>query len=178
MLRGKSIGTLNVGSLTKNRYSESDAELLQEVANQVALAVENMRSYEEISTLKARLEKEKVYLQDEIRTEHNFEEIVGNSPALLEVLRKVEQVALTDSTVLICGETGTGKELIARAVHDRSARTDRPLVKVDCSAISAGLAWSRVNCSVTSRELSPAPLSDMSVALKGVAGCRSTRGVH
>src|SRR6266480_1316232 len=117
---------------------------MQEVANQVALAVENMQSYEEIARLKARLEKENVYLQEEIRTEHNFEEIAGNSPALLAVLRKVEQVAPTDSTVLICGETGTGKELIARAIHNRSARKDRPLVKVNCSAISAGLVESEL----------------------------------
>ncbi len=103
-----------------------------------------MQSYEEITALKVRLEKENVYLQDEIRTEHNFEEIVGNSPALLGVLHKVEQVAPTDSTVLICGETGTGKELIARAIHDRSARKGRPLVKVDCSAISAGLVESEL----------------------------------
>ncbi len=142
--RGTSIGTLNVGSTTRNQYSKADAEFLQEVANQVALAFENMRAHEEIATLKARLEKENVYLQDEIRTEHNFEEIVGNSPALLEVLRKVEQVAPTDSTVLICGETGTGKELIARAIHDLSARKGRPLVKVDCSAISAGLVESEL----------------------------------
>ena len=111
---------------------------------QVALAIENMKSYEEIATLKARLEKENVYLQEEIRTEHNFEEIVGNSPALLAVLRKVEQVAPTDSTVLIYGETGTGKELIARAIHDRSARKGRTLVRVNCSAISAGLVESEL----------------------------------
>src|SRR5262244_2624160 len=103
-----------------------------------------MQSYQETATLKARLEKENVYLQEEIRTEHNFEEIVGNSPALLAVLRKVEQVAPTDSTVLLCGETGTGKELIARAIHNRSARKDRPLVKVNCSAISAGLVESEL----------------------------------
>jgi formate hydrogenlyase transcriptional activator len=94
--------------------------------------------------LKARLEKENVYLQEEIRTEHNFEEIVGNSPALLTVLRKVEQVAPTDSTVLIQGETGTGKELIARAIHNRSARKDRALVRVNCCAISAGLVESEL----------------------------------
>jgi PAS domain S-box len=144
IIRGKSIGTLYVGSRTRNQYSEHDLEFLQEVANQVALAVENMQSYQEIAALKARLEKENVYLQEEIRTEHNFEEIVGNSPALLVVLRKVEQVAPTDSTVLIYGETGTGKELIARAIHDRSARKDRPLVKVNCSAISAGLVESEL----------------------------------
>ncbi len=141
---GRSIGTLNVGSVERNQYSDEDLETLQETANQVALAVANMQSYEEIVELKARLEKENVCLQEEIRTEHNFEEIIGNSPALLAVLRKVEQVAPTDSTVLIYGETGTGKELIARAIHDRSARKKRPLLKVNCSAISAGLVESEL----------------------------------
>ncbi len=144
ILRGKSLGTLNVGSVTRNRSSEADAKFLQEVAKQVALAVENTKSYEEIAVLKARLEEENIYLQEEIRTEHNFEEIIGTSPALLEVLRAVEQVAPTDSTVLIFGETGTGKELIARAIHSRSARKDRPLVRVDCGAISAGLVESEL----------------------------------
>ena len=142
--RGNSIGTFTVWSETKNRYSEADAELLQEVANQVALAIANMRSYEEIAALKARLERENVYLQEEIRTAHNFEEIVGSDPMLLELLRRVDQVAPTDSSVLIYGETGTGKELIARAIHDRSARKNRPLVKVNCSAISAGLVESEL----------------------------------
>src|SRR5580698_6916019 len=114
ILRGKSIGTLSVVSRDKDGYSEEDAQFLQEVAIQVALAIENMKFYEEIATLKARLERENVYLREEIRTAHNFEEIVGNSPALLAVLGVVEQVAPTDSTVLIHGETGTGKELIAR----------------------------------------------------------------
>jgi formate hydrogenlyase transcriptional activator len=141
---GNSIGTFTVWSETKNRYSEADAELLQEVANQVALAIANMKSYEEIASLKARLEKENVYLQEEIRTEHNFEEIVGNSTALLDLLRRVDQVAPTDSSVLIYGETGTGKELIARAIHNRSMRKSRPLVKVNCSAISAGLVESEL----------------------------------
>jgi formate hydrogenlyase transcriptional activator len=144
IIMGKSIGTLNVASRTRNQYSEPDLEFLQEVATQVALAVENMQSYQEIAALETRLKKENIYLQEEIRTEHNFEEIVGNSPALLAVLRKVEQVAPTDSTVLIYGETGTGKELIARAIHDRSARKDRPLVKVNCSAISVGLVESEL----------------------------------
>src|ERR1700730_482508 len=141
---GNSIGTFTVWSEAKNRSSESDAELLQEVANQVALAIANMKSDEEIAALKARLEKENVYLQEEIRAVHNFEEIVGNSPALLELLRRVDQVAPADSSVLIYGETGTGKELIARAIHDRSARKNRPLVKVNCSAISAGLVESEL----------------------------------
>src|ERR1700677_1586776 len=113
ILRGKSIGTLSVVSREEKPYSDEDAQFLQGVAIQVALAIENMKFYEEIATLKARLERENVYLREEIRTAHNFEEIVGNSPALLAVLRAVEQVAPTDSTVLIHGETGTGKELIA-----------------------------------------------------------------
>src|SRR5216117_976785 len=93
---------------------------------------------------KARLEAQNTYLQEEIRSEHNFGEIVGNSPALLEVLRQVDQVAPADSTALIIGETGTGKELIARAIHDRSGRQARPLVKVNCGAISAGLVESEL----------------------------------
>jgi formate hydrogenlyase transcriptional activator len=141
---GESIGTFTVWSETENRYTEADAELLREVANQVALAIANMKSYEEIASLKARLEKENVYLQEEIRCEHNFEEIVGDSPPLLSLLRRVDQVAPTDSSVLIYGETGTGKELIARAIHDRSNRKNRPLVKVNCSAISAGLVESEL----------------------------------
>jgi formate hydrogenlyase transcriptional activator len=143
ILRAKSIGTLSLVS-RGDPYSEEDAQFLQEVAIQVALAIENMQSYEEIATLKARLEKENIYLREEIRTGHNFEEIVGNSPALLAVLQAVEQVAPTDSTVLIYGETGTGKELIARAIHNRSTRKDRALVSVNCSAISAGLVESEL----------------------------------
>ena len=138
------MGTFAVWSETQNRYTEADAELLREVANQVALAIANMKSYEEIASLKGRLEKENVYLQEEIRIEHNFEEIVGDSPPLLALLRRVDQVAPTDSSVLIYGETGTGKELIARAIHDRSNRKNRPLVKVNCSAISAGLVESEL----------------------------------
>src|SRR5580704_9403042 len=141
---GKSTGTLSVLSKTRAQYSEKDAEFLQEVANQVALALENMRAYDEVAALKTRLEKENIYLQEEIRSEHNCEEIVGNSPALMSVLRSVDQVAATDSTVLILGETGTGKELIARAIHDRSTRKERTLVKVNCSAISAGLVESEL----------------------------------
>jgi len=141
---GKSTGTLSVTSKRRSQYSEKDAEFLQEVANQLSLALENMRAYEEVAALKTRLEKENIYLQEEIRSEHNFEEIVGNSPALISVLRSVDQVASTDSTVLILGETGTGKELIARAIHDRSTRKDHTLVKVNCSAISAGLVESEL----------------------------------
>ena len=144
VFQGKCIGTLSLVSREKDRYSDEDAMFLQEVANQVALAIQNMRSYEEIDSLKARLEKENVYLREELHTEHNFEEIVGNSPALLKVLHTVDQVAPTDSTVLIYGETGTGKELVARAIHSRSARNGRALVNVNCSAISAGLVESEL----------------------------------
>jgi transcriptional regulator with GAF, ATPase, and Fis domain len=93
---------------------------------------------------KARLEAQNIYLQEEIRSQHNFVEIVGNSSSLLDVLRQIDQVAPTDATVLICGETGTGKELIARAIHDRSPRREHPLVKVNCGAISAGLVESEL----------------------------------
>ena len=142
--RGRGLGTLAVASTTPGRYVEADVEFLREAAGQVALAIENMTAYEEIAALKARLERENVYLQEEIRREHNFVELVGASPALLDALHKVEQVAPTDSTVLLAGETGTGKELMARAIHGRSARRDRPLVKVNCAAISAGLVESEL----------------------------------
>ena len=143
-LQGECIGLLSFVSLQRDRYSDEDAVFLQEVANQVALAIQNMQSYQEIDSLKARLEKENVYLREELRAEHNFDEIVGNSPALLKALHAVEQVAPTDSTVLIYGETGTGKELVARAIHSRSSRNGRALVSVNCSAISAGLVESEL----------------------------------
>jgi formate hydrogenlyase transcriptional activator len=141
---GKSIGTITVGSTTSGQFTEADEIFLGDIANQVALAVANMQQFEEIAALKARLQAENQYLQEEIRGEHNYAEIVGASGALREVLRQVEQVAPADSTVLVMGETGTGKELIARAIHDRSARKDRPLVKVNCGAISAGLVESEL----------------------------------
>jgi formate hydrogenlyase transcriptional activator len=140
----KPLGTLNVGSEIPGRYSEGDALFLLEVAGQVALAIENMLAYEEIASLKARLEQENIYLQEEIRTEHNFEEIVGQSAAIRKSLQAVEMVAPTDATVLICGETGTGKELIARAVHNLSLQKDKPLVKVNCAALAAGVIESEL----------------------------------
>ncbi len=142
--RGTALGTLAVASVTPGQYSDADAALLREAAGQIALAIENMKAYEEIAALTARLEHENVYLQEEIHREHNFVEMVGSSPPLLALLRQVDRVAPTDSTVLISGETGTGKELIARALHDRSGRRARPLVKVNCSAISAGLVESEL----------------------------------
>jgi formate hydrogenlyase transcriptional activator len=142
--KDKAFGTLNVGSLVPNQYGEGDAFFLGEVAKQVALAVENVLAYEEIALLKAQLEQESLYLQEEIKTRYGFDEIIGRSAALKKVLRQVEQVAPTDSMVLISGETGTGKELLARAVHNLSRRKDRPLVTVNCGAISPGLVESEL----------------------------------
>ena len=144
IVRGKSIGTLNLGSQRPMEYGEPEAELLQEVANQLALSIENMREYEEIDRLKAQLERENIYLREEILGEHNFEEIVGNSAGITAVLHTVDRVAPTDTTVLILGETGTGKELVARAIHSRSSRHKQSLVKVNCGAIAAGLIESEL----------------------------------
>jgi transcriptional regulator with GAF, ATPase, and Fis domain len=108
-------------------------------------ADEKLRAmFVEVERLKSQLQAENVYLQEEIRREHNFHEMVGNSPPLLEALHKVERVAPIDSTVLILGETGSGKELFARAVHNRSKRSHRPLVKVNCGSIAPGLIESEL----------------------------------
>jgi formate hydrogenlyase transcriptional activator len=141
---GQSIGTLTIGGTTPRQFDEVDEAFLADVANQVALAVSNMRAFEEIAALKARLQAENQYLREELRREHAGSDIVGGSPRLLELLAQADQVASTVSTVLITGETGTGKELVARAIHERSARRDRPLIKVNCGAISAGLVESEL----------------------------------
>ncbi len=144
VVRGHSIGAITMGSLNRAQYSEADATFLMEAANQIAIAIDNMRAYEESQALKARFEAEAVYLQEEIKSEHNFEEIIGQSGPIRRLLQQVERVAPTDATVLIRGETGTGKELLARAVHDRSPRKSRPLVKVNCGAIPSGLVESEL----------------------------------
>jgi PAS domain S-box-containing protein len=125
-------------------YGRLSRGWLEQLAGTVAVALDDCLAHEEVRRLRDRLAAENAYLQEEIRAEHDFTEIVGNSPALRDVLRQVEQVAGTDSTALITGETGTGKELIARAIHDRSPRQSRPLVKVNCGAISAGLVESEL----------------------------------
>ena len=125
-------------------FTQEDVDLLMRVANQVAIAIENALAYREIAELKNKLADEKLYLEEEIRTEYTFEEIVGESPALKRVLSQVETVAPTDSSVLVLGETGTGKEVIARAIHDLSPRRERTFVKVNCAAIPTGLLESEL----------------------------------
>jgi transcriptional regulator with GAF, ATPase, and Fis domain len=143
---GKTWGTITILSLQRNAFDEEELNLLEIVAQQIETAINNAQQAEalrkalrELEQLKNQLHAEKIYLQEEIKTEYNFEEIIGHSEPIKTVLRKVEQVAPTDTTVLITGETGTGKELLARAVHNLSPRKDRSLVKVNCGAIAAGL---------------------------------------
>ncbi len=152
-------------NLATEAFTSERIELMRVLSSTAAISLETARLYEEmkhevarraqaeqaaqgalaeLEVLKDRLEAENVYLQEEIRTQHNFEEIVGSSPALVEVLGQVERVAPTDATVLVFGETGTGKELVARAIHSRSPRRERPLVKVNCGAIAPGLVESEL----------------------------------
>jgi formate hydrogenlyase transcriptional activator len=138
------LGTLCIGRLGGEPFSGEAAEILAAVAKQVAFAVENALAFQEIAELKDKLAAEKVYLEDEIRTEYNFEEIIGQSSALKRVLHQVETVAPTDSAVLIGGETGTGKELVARAIHQLSRRRERTFVKLNCAAIPTGLLESEL----------------------------------
>lgn len=138
------LGALVFTSKRTAAYDGSDLPFLQLVANQVAVAVENALAFQEIEALKEKLAKEKAYLEEEVRTEHHFGDIVGENAALRGILAQVETVAPTDSTVLIRGETGTGKELIARAVHDLSPRKGRTFVKLNCAAIPTGLLESEL----------------------------------
>ena len=124
--------------------SEEEFERLAVFANQAAIAIKNAQLFTEVAQLKNRLEAENLYLREEIKLDHNFEEIVGESQSIKAVLRQIEQVAPTDSTVLILGDTGTGKELMARAIHNLSTRRSRSLVKVNCGAIPANLVESEL----------------------------------
>jgi formate hydrogenlyase transcriptional activator len=138
------LGTLVVASLTDDVFPEKDARLLEHIAQQISIAVENSLAYRREVERADKLSEEKLYLQDEIRSKYDFEEIVGESPVLKRILEQLVTVAPTDSTILILGETGTGKELIARAIHNLSARRERTLVKVNCAAIPTGLLESEL----------------------------------
>jgi formate hydrogenlyase transcriptional activator len=141
---GRVLGTLSVVSMQEEAFSQDDAELLTQIGAQVAIAVENALAYKQIAQLKDKLTEEKLYLQEEIQTEYNFQEIVGESQTLRRVLKEVQTVAATASTVLILGETGSGKELIARALHNLSDRRERTFVKLNCAAIPTGLLESEL----------------------------------
>ncbi len=142
--RNRTLGVLTLGSRIENSFSPEDVDFLMRAAGQVAIAIENALAYREIAELKNKLAHEKLYLEEEIRTAADFEGIVGQSSALRQVLQLVETVATSDSTVLLLGETGTGKELIAQAIHDRSRRKERTLIKLNCAAIPTGLLESEL----------------------------------
>jgi formate hydrogenlyase transcriptional activator len=142
--RERMLGTLNVGRFPERAFTQDDVDFLLQVASQVALAADNALDYHRVAESRQRLADERVYLNEEIRSGQNFEEIVGSSAALKNVLKQVSIVAPTDSTVLILGETGTGKELIARAIHNASGRRDHTFVKVNCAAIPLGLLESEL----------------------------------
>ena len=142
--RGEAIGALAVTSRREAAFSAHDAEMLTEIAGQVAMAVNNAVAFRQIADLRDRLTQEKQYLEEEINLENRFEDIVGESTGLRQVLKDIETVAPTDATVLIQGETGTGKELLARAIHRLSPRRDRTFVKLNCAAIPAGLLESEL----------------------------------
>ena len=140
----RALGVLQLTSRDERSFAEQDVEFLDQVANQIAITLKNALEYEQVTQTKERLVEQKHYLEDEIRTEMNFAQIIGNSASLRRVLKQVETVAPTDSTVLIYGETGTGKELIARGIHDLSPRRAKPFVKLNCAAIPTGLLESEL----------------------------------
>ena len=144
IIRERVLGVLGFGTSRDNVFGEDDLSFFSQVASQIALAVENSLAYGQVSELRDKLAQENVYLESEIRSELFFEEIVGNSEPLRRVLQEIETVAPADSTVLIYGETGTGKELIARALHNLSSRKSNAFVKLNCAAIPTGLLESEL----------------------------------
>ena len=142
--RGRALGILSISQTSEASFTPEDIEFLTQAAGQIAIAIENALTFQEVSELRDKLAQEKLYLEEEIRSEMGFEQIIGNSTALKHVLELVNTVAPSDSTVLLLGETGTGKELIARAVHEHSRRKDRTFVKLNCAAIPTGLLESEL----------------------------------
>ena len=138
------LGTLNVASADPAAFTPSEFELLQQISSQLAIAVENALAYQEVTGIRDRLVGEKQYLEAEIRLEHDFRDIVGDSPAIKQVLQAVETVAPTDSTVLLRGETGTGKEMLAREIHNLSPRGDRNFVRLSLAALPVALIESEL----------------------------------
>lgn len=142
--RNRVLGVLGLGRLQETAFAQNDVTFLLQVAKQVAIAVDNALEYHQITSFSDQLIREKLYLEDEIRDRMHFKEIVGRGPALRRVLQHVKTVAPTGCTVLICGETGTGKELIARAIHNLSSQKQAAFVKVNCAALPAGLLESEL----------------------------------
>jgi formate hydrogenlyase transcriptional activator len=142
--RGRAVGILSILRTTETPFTSEEVEFLSRASGSIAIAIENALAYREISELKDKLAQEKLYLEEEFRSEMGFEQIIGKSEALKHVLQQVETVAPSDATVLLLGETGTGKELIARAIHDRSRRVKRTFVKLNCAAIPTGLLESEL----------------------------------
>lgn len=138
------LGIIAMGSRKLHKFGQEDLDLLTQISSQISLALDNALSYGRLTASRNRLEDERLYLESEIRAEYNFEDIVGKSSALRKVLDQIAIVAPTNSTVLLHGETGTGKELIARAIHSLSPRRDRTFVRLNCAAIPSGLVESEL----------------------------------
>ena len=138
------LGVITLGSKRPDHFRPDDLALMGQITTQIALALDNALAYERLNASRDQIEEERLYLESEIRAEYNFEDIVGKSTALRKVLQQIEIVAPTDSTVLLHGETGTGKELIARAIHSHSKRQNRTFVRLNCAAIPAGLVESEL----------------------------------
>jgi PAS domain S-box-containing protein len=142
--RERAIGVLTIASREEAAFTRAEVDMLSQIGNQIATAIDNALAFQKIADLRDKLKEEKQYLEDELNLEHNFEDIIGESTGLKQVLKHIETVAPTNATVLIQGETGTGKELLARAIHRLSPRRNRTFIKLNCAAIPAGLLESEL----------------------------------